>query len=224
MSDRSSAHAGSADGGDGFRPAPATVKPGFVLLETLNGASRFMPDIRFGPAAEVPPPEPEPESELVEDLSDPVLEAYREGHADGFRQAMEQVAAAAEVDDAVRTRLSLSFERLDALLEEELRMRLSETVAALCEAAIAPLAIDEAALLRRIGAAVSMLARADDERVIRLHPEDIAMLAPKFAQDWHVQPDPQLERGTIRVESTMGGVEDGPTTWRLAIAEALQQC
>ena len=69
-----------------------------------------------------------------------------------------------------------------------------------------------------------MLARADDERLIRLHPDDIALLSPRFAADWQVAPDPALERGALRVETPNGGVEDGPDLWRRAIAEALHQC
>ena len=104
------------------------------------------------------------------------------------------------------------------------RLRLRDTVAALCEQAIAPFALDEEALLRRIDKAVAMLARADDDRVIRLHPEDIALLSPRLPQEWHVLPDAALERGALRVECATGGVEDGPAGWRRAIAEALHQC
>ena len=70
----------------------------------------------------------------------------------------------------------------------------------------------------------TMLARADDDRVIRLHPDDMALVAPRLAPDWGVEPDPALERGSLRVETASGGVEDGPATWRRAIAEALHQC
>ena len=69
-----------------------------------------------------------------------------------------------------------------------------------------------------------MLSRADDERLIRLHPEDIKLISPRISADWQVQSDATLERGSIRVESAQGGVEDGPEQWRRAIAEALHQC
>jgi len=71
-----------------------------------------------------------------------------------------------------------------------------------------------------------MFSRADDERLIRLHPEDLALIKPQLPKDWHFFPDPALERGAIRVEARQGGVEgggveDGPAQWRRAIAEAL---
>ena len=200
-------------------------KPGLSLLEALSQPSGFRADSRFGtlpagpiPAASEPVRLPEPEA------PDPVEEAFAQGFAAGYEQALGEAQAKADADAAARDGLALSLSRLDAVLEEELRMRLRETVAALCESAIAPLAIDQDALVRRIETAVSMLSRADDDRVIRLHPDDLALVSPRLSSEWQVDPDPRLERGTIRVETSNGGVEDGPATWRIAIAEALQRC
>lgn len=203
-------------------------KPGFRLLESLSRPAGFLPDVRFGnPAAaggEAEHPEAEPETALPEvEEPDPVALAYTQGFAAGHEQASAEAKAQAEAEAAAREALSLAIVRLNAELEEELRLRLRDTVAALCEAALAPLALDEDALLHRIEKAVSMLARADDERVIRLNPQDIALLSDRLRAEWDVQGDPALERGSIRVESNNGGVEDGPDTWRRVIAEALQQ-
>ncbi|SFF76109.1 flagellar assembly protein FliH [Novosphingobium sp. CF614] len=200
-------------------------RPGFNLLEVLGQAGGFTPDTRFGGTLPIPEPAPRPEPVAIEEEApDPVAEAFAAGFAAGHEQARGEAEARAAADAAAREGLMLSFHRFDNALEEELRLRLRDTVAALCEASIAPLALDEEALLRRIARAVSMLARADDERVIRLHPEDLGLVSPRLSAEWQVQPDPKLERGTIRIESANGGVEDGPATWRLAIAEALQQC
>lgn len=209
-------------------PVPS---PGFNLLEAFARPGGFTPDKRFGsvlPQSEPKPepePEPEPEVPLEEDNApDPLAEAFSQGFAAGHAQASAEAATRAAEDAAALEGLALSFARLDSSLEEELRLRLRDTVAALCEAAIAPLAIDEDALMRRITRAVSMLSRADDERVLRLHPDDIKLVSPRLPEEWEVQPEPHLERGTIRIESQNGGVEDGPATWRLAIAEAMHRC
>lgn len=199
----------------------------FSLVEALSGPRGFTPDTRFGGELPSPAPEPEPEPEVpfVEEIApDPVADAFNSGFAAGYEQATTEALERAAADAAAQEGLALAFTRLDAVLEEELRLRLRDTVAALCEAAIAPLALDPDALTRRIERAVSMLARADDERVVRLHPEDIKLVSPRLSEEWEVEPDPRLERGTIRIESANGGVEDGPATWRLAISEALHQC
>lgn len=201
---------------------------GWLPLEPRTGSSSgFRTDLRFTPLIEQPQPQqpafdPEPFPQV--EAEDPVAVAFAEGFAAGATEAQARAAQQAAIDLAAREGLALSFARLDAVLEEQLRQRLRDTVAALCEAAIAPMVLDEDALMRRVERAASMLSRADDDRVIRLHPDDIVLLSPRFAEDWHVVPDATLERGALRVETSNGGVEDGPELWRRAIAEALHQC
>lgn len=197
---------------------PAAFVPAYLLGGTASGG--FRADLRF--SGEAPPPSPAP----VPDAPghDPIAMAWSEGFATGLEQAANEAAAQAEAENAARAKLVLSFARIDAMLEEKLRTRLRETVAALCEGALAPLALDEAALLHRVEKAASMLARADDHRIIRLHPEDLDFISAQLSADWQVLPDPSLERGSVRVEGESGGVEDGPEQWREQIAEALRQC
>lgn len=158
------------------------------------------------------------------DPVDPAAEAWDQGYAAGHAEARAAALAATEADAEARAAITLSLARLDARLAEELRQKLYLTVEALCEAAIAPLALDKAALAARVERAAAMLSRADDERVLRLHPDDFKLVARQLPAGLEVQPDPALERGALRVESTNGGVEDGPAHWRRAIAEALGQC
>lgn len=214
MSDRPPLSPGSFDPG-GWRP-----------LEPRPAASGFRSDARFASAADqpAPPPASNPEPFPRAEPEDPLAIAFAQGYAAGAAEAQARADERAAADAAAREGLGLALVRLDRTLEEELRQRLRDTVAALCETAIAPLALDEDALMRRIERAVSLLARADDERLIRLHPDDVAMLSPRFAADWQVVPDRSLERGALRVETPSGGVEDGPDLWRRAIAEALHQC
>lgn len=189
----------------------------------VTRSSGFRSDSRYMHAPEpepepafADPPEPEPE--------DPVARAFSDGFAAGVTEAAAHAEAIALESAAAREGLALALEKLDGALAEDLRLRLRDTVAALCEAALAPYALDEKALMRRIDKAVSMFARADDERVIRLNPLDIPFLDPRFAAEWHVEPDPALPRGALRVETPNGGVEDGPEQWRRTIAEVLHQC
>jgi flagellar assembly protein FliH len=197
-------------------------------LVALSAAGGFRSDARFAPLgpSRAPMPFEPPEAELPPEPEhqDPLAIAYAEGYAAGAAEAQARADERARADAKAREGLELSFAQLDKDLGEELRQRLRDTVAALCEAAIAPLALDEAALMRRIERAVSLLARADDERIIRLHPDDVALLSPRFAADWQVVPDRTLDRGALRIETANGGVEDGPELWRRAIGEALHQC
>jgi len=191
----------------------------------LSEPSGFRADSRYGilPGAMI---ERQARPEPVEDVTphDPIADAFTQGFSAGVDQAMTEFSKTAAADDLAREKLGLSFARMDKALEEELRLRLRDTVAALCEAAIMPMAFDEDMLVLRISRAVAMLARADDDRVIHLHPDDLQLVSPRLSAEWEVQPDSTLERGELRVDCGSGGVEDGPSTWRRAIAEALHQC
>lgn len=181
----------------------------------LSQSAGFRPSARFGGAA-LAGPEPDP--------VDPEAELFAQAHAQGFAEGYAVAEAEAQAMLEAHGRLSLAFERLDQQMEEELRLALREAVSALCEHALAPLAIAEDALIARIDKAVAMLSRSYDERTIRLNPEDLALITDRLRAEWTVVPDPSLPRGSLRVESVEGGIEDGPETWRRAIAEALGPC
>lgn len=184
-------------------------------LAVLGGGGGFASDPRFA-GAPAAPPAPPPE--------DPVAQAWADGHAAGLAEAQAEAEARRMAEDEARGRIELALARLDAAQEEVLRQRLTATVTALCEAALAPLALDGDALARRVARAAALLARADDQAVLRLHPDDLALLGARLPAGLPVEPDPALERGALRLEGAAGGIEDGPAQWRRALAEALGPC
>ncbi|MCW1383009.1 FliH/SctL family protein [Novosphingobium sp. KCTC 2891] len=205
------------------RPAPP-ARP-FPLAEMIGtGRSPFARDARFVPAAERTEDEHRTAQAAADLAEDPVQRAFAEGYAQGADDARAAAMAEMAETDAARHRIETSLSRMDADAVRQLQDRLRQTVLALCEAAIAPAAIDPDALARRVEKAAGMLARAEDARVIRLHPEDLALVHARLPEDWHCEPDPALERGAIRIEGALGGVEDGPDQWRRALEEALRQC
>lgn len=183
-------------------------------LAALSVSTGFSADPRFLGGAAAPAHDPE-----VEQAS-----AWAEGYAAGRAEAEAECAAMLATHDAAQTKLKLTLARLDAEQEELLRQRLYAAIEVLCEASLAPLQLDADALLARVHRAAAMLARADDERVLRLHPDDLALIAAALPDGLETHPDPALERGALRLESANGGVEDGPAHWRRAIAEAISQC
>lgn len=189
------------------------------LAQGGRGDGGFARDLRFTSTA-VAPRQVEPEMEA----SDPLANAYAEGYAAGVAEANAAAQAREMVDEAARRHFAFSFAKLDADLAEGLRDKMHQTVTALCESVLHPLALDAGALARRVETAVSMFVRADDERVIRLHPDDLTLVGAKLPADWQIVPDAALERGALRVETSSGGIEDGPVQWRAAITEALRLC
>lgn len=182
-------------------------------LDALAAPAGFRSDLRFSLETQ-PPPDP----------VDPVARARAEGYAAGLSEARSEAMAEAQAQAAARGKIELGLARLDAEQAEVLRQRLLATVTALCEAAIAPLALDREALRRRIEKASAMLLRAEDDKMLRLHPDDLKLVAANLPDDLAVREDAGLERGALRIETSAGGVEDGPAHWRRAISEAIAQC
>lgn len=204
------------------RAVAAAVRP-LSLAELGLGPTGFRRDHRFMREAAtdaLPPPEQAPSAEE----EDPETRAFAAGYAQGAADTEAALREALTAQDAARARIELAFGRLDADLTRELEARLRDAVLALCQPLLGDYAADPDALAARVRTAAAMLARAADERVIRLHPEDLALLAARLPEDWHCEPDPGLERGALRIDGTAGGVEDGPGTWARALSEALSSC
>lgn len=190
-------------------------------LAQLGRLREFSRDERyaalFGTAAAAMPAEFVPEP-------DPVTEAYERGYREGAANAAENARLAEQQRDAARGAIELAFAQLGADDTARLTERMRQTVLALCEAAVLPLALDADGLVLRVERAVGMLQRAQDERVVRLHPEDLALIGARLPASLTVETDPRVERGGLRIETADGGVEDGPSHWRRALAEAFRQC
>lgn len=188
-------------------------------LEVLRRSGGFSRDPRFSRvlahASAATPADPEP---------DPVAEAYERGFADGSAQAREAAIAAAAERDMQRGAIELAFAQFDEHSAAELRERLRQTVLALCEETILPVALDAESLAARVGKAVEMLQRAQDERRVLLNPADLALVEDRLPKGVTVEPEPTVERGGLRIETPDGGIEDGPTHWRRILAEAFREC
>ena len=125
---------------------------------------------------------------------------------------------------AGRATIELAFARFDSDSARLLRDRMPATVHALCEEAVLPLALDAEGLARRVEAAVAMLQRKHDGRVVHVHPEDLKLVDGLVQADLELVPDESVERGGLRVETDDGGVEDGPEQWGRALAEVFDTC
>ncbi len=175
----------------------------------MRGA--FRPDARYGAkAAAAVPGRPH----------DALSEAWDEGFRAGSAQAREEV----ERDTVAITQLVQACARLSDNEAKVQAEKLRETVIALCATVLEAAAIDSDMLSRRIDAALALLRRSTDGRVLRLHPEDLAQVAARLPADLEARADPALERGALRLETAAGGVEDGPAQWRQAIAAVVRAC
>ena len=188
----------------------------FALMQGRGG---FSADRRFLSSLV-----PEPEPEIAEPVIDPLAEMFERGFHEGHAAAREDMERREAERDAAREAIELALYRMDNQGAQEMAERLRQTVLALCEHAVIPLAVDPDGLAARIARAVAMLQRAQDERRVLLHPEDLALVASRLPADLLVEPDPSVERGGLRIETPDGGVEDGPSQWRRILGEAFREC
>jgi len=189
-------------------------------LTELGRLTGFSRDRRFatlfGGAAEKPAEESA--------RPDPLTEAYDRGYREGAAKAAEDARRAEHERELARAAIELAFAQLDDDDAVRLRERLRQTVLGLCESAVVPLALDTDGLTIRIERAVSMLQRAHDERVVRLHPDDLALIRHRLPASLKIEPDLAVERGGLRIETADGGIEDGPSHWRRILTEAFHEC
>lgn len=186
-------------------------------LAQLRGGGGFARDPRFasllGPAPGAP-----------DGQGDPLADAYQRGYADGAAHAEARAIEAERERDRCRAAIELAFARFDEGSAADLRERLRQTVMALCEEAIMPHALDVDGLAVRIERATAMLHRAQDERRVLVHPDDLPLVSGRLPADLKIEADPSIERGGLRIETADGGIEDGPAQWRRILAEAFREC
>lgn len=188
--------------------APASATPDWLAaLAAQPDRGGFTTHLPFGEARANTEPR----------IADAALAAaYAEGEAAGMAKAAH--------DDAARKALAFELAGLEGNLRDLLAGRLAEAVAALCEATLAPLALDREALQRRCVDAACAVGEGIIDASLRLNPADIALLDPAFAATWHIIADVALERGTVVFDMPEGAVRDGPEEWRMALREALGLC
>lgn len=188
-------------------------------MDTLAEGGGFRADPRYGglPASRDARKEEQAEYQRIAN------EAFSRGFDEGRAAATSEAEAREACESAARAKLGDTLTRIGIDDERRLSDRLRAIALALCTETLAPLALDEDALRRRIDACLGLV-RDSDGRVLYLHPDDIAFVGDDLRNTIAVKPDGTLERGEVRIETPDGGIEDGPETWRKAIAEALQAC
>lgn len=155
---------------------------------------------------------------------DPLADAYDRGFAEGERAARDRAEGERRALEAQRQAIELAFVRFDERSAAQLRERLNATVLTICQDIAGSIALDPDVLTGRVNAAASLLRRKQDARIIRLHPDDIALVEGRIDPAISLQPDASLARGSLRVDEEDGGVEDGPEQWRERLSEALGEC
>ncbi|WP_343521039.1 FliH/SctL family protein [Sphingomonas sp.] len=165
-----------------------------------------------------PEPAPEP-GEFV----DPIAAARAAGYAEGL------AAGRAEADAASAQQAALLQQVSDALAQgahfdrERMAGHLRQTVLHLVTKMIGEMGVAPDVLAARIEAATDMLADSAESAILRLHPDDVALVQRHLPNTIFPIGDANVTRGGFVIESASTIVEDGPDMWLEQLAQAIDR-
>jgi flagellar assembly protein FliH len=197
---RAASPASEPDGPRHFAPADAAANP-------TEGWNMFEPD------AEAASP-----SVFV----DPVEVARSAGYDAGYADALAEARAAASRDQALLGALGEALQggRLD---REAVAARLRQTVLYLVTQLVGEIGIAPERLAARIAAAADMLSDQAEAAMLRVHPQDVALLDGKLPPTIFAVGDAAVARGSFVLESASTIVEDGPELWLEQLGHAIER-
>jgi len=123
---------------------------------------------------------------------------------------------------AAMVQLAASLEVLKPQPSQALAMLLSETVERLVRQIMGTVEVDRETLIERCERAAELIGDEAGPMRLRLHPDDLELLADAPI-DTPLVGDHGLLRGTIRLETDEGWIEDGPEARLERLRAALDQ-
>ena len=126
-------------------------------------------------------------------------------------------------DAALLTQLAEALRADSRFDRAELARRMRQTVLFLVAKLIGEVGIAPDLLAHRIEAATDMLADATESAMLRVHPDDVALLDGKLPKTVFAVGDAAVARGGFVLESASTIVEDGPDLWLEQLAQAIDR-
>ena len=170
----------------------ATPRPGFRTLYAVGETELLAPDYD----------EPEPQA-------DPVEQARIEGFTLGYEEGCRDTAASYTQEQDAIERLIDSLQGLAPAASGGLSTMLSTAVIRLIGQIVGEVDVDVALLRQRCEAVAAFIEDGEGRGALHLNPEDVPLIegagigVPLVA-------DPSLRRGSVRLDTAEGWVEDGP--------------
>ncbi|GGB23511.1 hypothetical protein GCM10011380_11540 [Sphingomonas metalli] len=156
----------------------------------------------------------------------PYIDPVEAAHAAGYAEGMAAARAVAEAEQARNAALldgiasQLGTGRLD---REAMAAQLRQTVLMLVTRIVGDVGVAADRLVQRIEVAADMLADAAESAMLRVHPEDVALLKDRLPATIFPVGDETVARGSFVLESASTVVEDGPAMWLEQLAAAIDR-
>ncbi|BCA62982.1 hypothetical protein HMP09_2216 [Sphingomonas sp. HMP9] len=199
------------------RPATSFTSPHFT--SEPSAPRHFSPaDKDVNPTAGWDPLDPVSESSFI----DPLADAHAAGYAEGLAAAAAAAQETAVRDGALLGDLAaaLGTDRID---RERVATQLRQTVLFLVSKLVGEVGIAPDVLADRIETAAELLSDSAESALLRVHPDDVALLDGRLPKSIFAAGDPSVARGSFVLESASTIVEDGPELWLDQLAQAIDR-
>ena len=207
---------GSAFAPRGFVPEPPAPEP-----EAEATPRHFAPADRAADPTEGW--DPFDASQVHAGFIDPVEAARSAGYDEGLAAARSEAHATAARDRAMLESLVAAINADARIDRERLAGHLRQTVLHLVTTMVAEAGVDGDLLTRRVGIAAGMLADDAESALVRLNPEDVALVDGRLPANIFAAGDAAVARGSFVLESAATIVEDGPDIWIEQLAQAIER-
>ncbi|HVI98185.1 MAG TPA: FliH/SctL family protein [Sphingomonas sp.] len=188
------------------------------------GPKHFEPaDRDANPTEGWDPFDPDPNQQEATGFVDPVAAAHAAGHAEGKAAALAEAAEEAARNRALIEGIVAALGNGDRYDRETMAAQLRQTVLLLVKRIVGETEIDAALLAARIETAADMLADAAESALLRVHPDDVALLEDRLPKNVFAAGDAQVKRGSFVLESASTIVEDGPDLWLEQLGQAIDR-
>jgi flagellar assembly protein FliH len=154
---------------------------------------------------------------------DPVAAARAAGYAEGLAAAHAEAEVAAAQQAALLQQVSEALTAGAHFDRERMAGHLRQTVLHLVTKMVGESGVAPDVLAHRIEAAIDMLADSAESAILRMHPDDVALVEGHLPKTVFPVGDPHVARGGFVIESASTIVEDGPDLWLEQLAQAIDR-
>lgn len=154
---------------------------------------------------------------------DPIAAAHAAGYAEGVAAAIADAASAHARDAALLADLAAALRADERIDRAAMARSLRQTVLLLVTRLVGDVIIPPETLARRVDAAAAMLVDAAESAMLRVHPDDVALLEGHLPATVFPIGDVSIARGSFILESASTIIEDGPDLWLEQLAQAVDR-
>lgn len=153
----------------------------------------------------------------VQSQVDPVEVARAEGYAAGLAAAAAEEGRDRALADGIAQALSGRVDR------DEVARHLRQTVLLLVSKIVGETGVAADILAGRVEAATELLTDNAESAMLRVHPDDVALLEGRLPATVFAVGDAAVARGSFVMEAASTIVEDGPEMWLDQLAQAIDR-